>query len=493
MAQLADTLHHQLAIGHTIVTAHAATLKQHDELKQADRILTCSIHRALGEYGINLLRRNQLYQSAPQGYWQQIHRFYQLAEQQGLLNAEQTDTEIGDCTIAEAYKRVLLLGCCKPNQLLQSHFSNMLQIFTQWVDKVSLTADNAALLAIDLEADHAPSYAEQLQPGPSLVYLDLSAVVAELQTLSEQVDKLGLVTVSSFSISSGLLQHLIHCWSVQQQRKTKRFEADSPIDLCMGLSATHHFISGELSFEALLSDRKVRNFSMDLDNPFLKANTGAIRKKDLWDSPYEANVGTIDVSLESIQYGSSPKDKGQKTSQPTEKYQHHEASTLNFSATGYCVEWPREVPVQIKPGEIVGLREAKTQQWSIAVIRWAEHQPEEAPQLGLELICPSGAPYGGRILHKKGDDTQYIRVLVLPEVPLLQQPYTLLTPKVPFKEGQKVVLNQQGRELTILLEKKLNATGNYCQFTFSKSAAPLRNGGQSGQQENELDSLWDNL
>jgi hypothetical protein len=491
IAELAETLHRELAVGHTIVTAHTAALKQTGQLKDADQLLSLSIHRAISDHSMNLVRFCQLYQPAPEGFWQHLHQFYLLAARERLLDSTITDTEIGSCTLIDSYKRALLLGCCRPNQMLQSHFGEILQLFTPWTDKVALGDDNQdSLLLLDPHADRPALYRDQAQSAEaSLLALDFTALSEELKRLLSQADKLGLIQLEDRSVSGELLQHLLHCWSNQKQRQATRFNSDNNIDLCLGLSATHHFISGELSFEALLCDRNVRSFKLD-DNPFLKAQT-TVRSKDIWDSPYQANVGQIDVSLESIQYGGKHKAITEPVSK--EKYSHHQASTLNFSATGYCISWPSEVPAQIKPGEIVGLRESRNQEWSIAVIRWAENQQDGAPQLGLELLCPSGAPYGARILHKKGDKTQYMRALVLPEIPLINQPYTLLTAKVPFREGQKVVLNQQGRELTIILGKKINETGNYSQFIFKKADSLLHSDDHHSSKSNGINSLWDSL
>jgi hypothetical protein len=492
-AQLADALHHQLAIGYSITAVHIVTNADSVTAQSPAQLLATALHRAISDYSINLVRHGQLYQAAPEGYWHQLHQFYHVAKAQKLLDIPQQDKHLGDCTIAEAYKRALLLGSCKANQLSQNHFTHLLEACSLWAKLVEFCDQEAGLLAVDLLADEPPTYKSQLATNVSQpLFINVQAIVSQLQSLLENSDALGLVSVGDNSLSIELIQHLHHYWKEQQHRKAKRIDTDNRIDLCVGLSATHHFIAGEVSFETLLDGQSANAICMEKENPFLQSDSSSgHRKKDIWDSPYEANVGNIDVSLESIQFGNG--SVSEKKESTDNKYYRHNASTINFSATGYRIAWPKEIPAQLKPGEIVGLREAKNQRWSIATIRWVENDSAGSPQLGLELLCPSGTPYGARILHKKGDDTQFIRVLVLPSLPHIKQPYTLLTPKVPFKTGQKVVLSQQGRELVLQLKEQLNQQGNYCQFTFDKAMAPIGSKTKQASDSGEFDSFWDNL
>ncbi len=135
--------------------------------------------------------------------------------------------------------------------------------------------------------------------------------------------------------------------------------------------------------------------------------------------------------------------------------------------------------------------------WSIGCIRWVSHTQANT-QLGIELISPSAAPYGGRITQKTGDPSEYIRVLVLPENSVLSQPVTLLTPRVPFKEGNKVVINQRGKEVHVQLTKKINETGAYNQFEFRRKVSLENPGdqdptGKDDTTNDEFDSLWSSL
>ena len=104
-------------------------------------------------------------------------------------------------------------------------------------------------------------------------------------------------------------------------------------------------------------------------------------------------------------------------------------------------------------------------------------------------------------MHKKGSHIEYSRVLVLPDIPAIKHPVTLLTPRVPFRTGQKVVLNQRGKEVQMTLIKKLNDSGAYSQFVFRKLASNIysqkssakKDDATEGNNASEFDSLWNSL
>ena len=489
VANLANTLHQHLATGNSIIAVDLLTSKAGLNEEQRQSLATAT-HRAITDYCINLARRFQLYQPAPNEIWQRLHAFFQLAEQEQILDHEIEDPHFGNCTVEQAYKRALLLASCNANQLLQNHFKHMLQAFTCWSDLIELSHAPSGLMLVNLDKDETPFYLDQSRDCTNPLYIDFSKLQAHLTTLLSYVDKLGMVSVGELKLSRDFISHLVRCWSQHQTRRSKRLPSDNPINICIGLSATHHFISGKVSFETLLGDKESQTFGLEKTNPFIKDDHHAHITKDVWDSPYQANVGNINVSLESIEQTMQSRSLEQEALETdTTKYQHHAVNTINFSATGYCINWPKEVPAQLKPGEVVGLRESRNDRWSIAAIRWVENTPKATPKLGLELLCPSGIPYGAKVLQKIGEQTEYIRVLILPALPNIKQPHTLLTPNVPFKVGQKLILNQLGKEITIHLQEKLNDQGNYCQFTFLSNQELPNN----SDELRALDTLWDSL
>ena len=494
VANLSRTLHQQLATGYTIVASHASALGKRIVGGKPDQLIARALYRAITEQTLNLIRNYQLYESADKSLWQQLHQFYGLAKQHNALKIAVKDDEIDDGTVQTAYIRALLFGASKPKQLRQEDFKHLLTPLTRWSEFCHLSAsDLDSIFVVNPLADAPPLYRDAYSSAidPSWLGLDTSQLIQHFDSLRDQQANNLTFIDGHISISRDLFGHLYLAWSEMSKRTFMRLESNEDLNLSIGLSATHHYASGEMSFDALLADDNA-TIAIEKTNPFLKAPTHEARQKDVWDSPYDGNVGQTNVALESIDFHIK-KDKLQDLDRDSAKYRNYHVNTINSSPQGYCVKWPEDDPIAIKSGEIVGIQEIDSHNWSIGVIRWIDHQPDNATQLGLELISPTASPYGARIVQKTGPQGEYLRVLVLPEMPTSNIPVTLITPRVPFKEGHKVVLNQQGKEVQVQLTKKLNETGAYNRFEFKKIGS-IDSGKQARKQPGDgFDSIWNNL
>lgn len=500
VADLAHALHLQLATGYAIVATHTAALGKRAGVGKPERLIVQALHRAITDHSLNMLRHFQLYEPADEGVWNNLHQFYTLARQHQLKDQIVADSEFSACTIEHCYIRALLMGSADPNQLRQEDFMGIFSPLTRWAGMCELGGAAPALFVVD-PSDDKPAVYRALYESviqANWLNLDTSKLVDHLSTLREQTDKSSLkVKEDRFIISTDLLGHLIVSWGVMSKRMFMRMESQDHLELCLGLSTTHHFISGEMAFETLVQEKGASTYTMQQENPFLKTQNPIKRQRDVWDKSYDKDLGKTGIALESIEYGIQKNQSEQaKNKQGKSKYSYHQVSMLNSSANGYCIEWPKDIKSQLKTGEIIGLRESMSHNWSIGTIRWVSHT-QESTQLGIELISPSAAPYGGRIIQKTGDRSEYMRVMILPESQALSQAVTLLTPRVPFKEGNKVVINQRGKEVQVQLTKKINATGAYNQFEFRRSASleKPRDNKATGESDtnDEFDSLWGSL
>ncbi len=495
VAELSHTLHSQLAIGFTLVATHVAALGKRAGAKPGN-LIAAALHRTITDHTLNIQRHYQLYQPVKEKVWHNLHQFYNLAKQHKVLTKKVDDSEYGSSTVENCYQRALLIGSCKPNQLRQEDFLHLFQPLTDWAELCQLSsAGEDSLFVVDPSGDQAPVYRELFKSPPPAHWLGLNTqkLVHHLKKLrASAIPNTLKVVDNNHQISHDLLGHLIQSWGSMSKRTLMRLETEDSLDLCIGLSATHHFVSGELSFEALVEQRGAKTFTMQNENPFLKVQSQQHRKKDVWDSPYKANVGQVDVAIESVDYHIRNNEANERA-QTKDKYHSHTVQIVNASAHGYCLDWPQNAEAPIKTGEIVGVKQSQSHNWSIAVIRWVCHDNNQHAQLGLELISPSAAPYGARIIHKTGAPAEYMRVLVLPELAATQTPITVLTPRVPFRSGQKVMLNQRAKEIQIQLGNKLNENGAFNQFEFRRLGTTPTSNTDENNSTDDFDSLWGNL
>lgn len=523
IADLAQALQGRLATGYIIVTAQCGLKMRGFRLSKPKQLMAQAIHRAICDLSQQLLRYYQLYRPAPKYFWQDIHRLHLLAQEFNLEMLMTNDPQCGEehqSSLSDAYLRTLLLGCIKANQLRQEDIKLVSgSLMDEWLGMIELTAvdqKSSNLLVVDPHKNSPPVYQKFYQGAynKDCHCLDTSVLVTYLKS---QIDN-----QEPTALSKNLLSHLVIAWGVLTDRTFMRLEANDTLALCLGLSTTHYFVSDARSFDRLMHGDKARGTGSD--SLFL-VDHEAIQHHDAWDDAFDSAKGVdvwdtafkaegesdkqrTSVSMESIDYhvhkdgklrastsaGNSPEENAEQG-----KYQDYQVQMLNLSPGGYCLEWSNSAPSQLKTGEIIGVKETHHNAWSIGAIRWVRMDGEKGLQIGVELLSPTATPYGARVLHKMGDaQSEYMRVLVLPEVTSTGQAKTLITPAVSFKENQKVMLAHNGREVTVLLTRLVFSSGYYSQFEFSETK---RISDEKKQQQRDklsvaddsFDSLWKNL
>ena len=65
-----------------------------------------------------------------------------------------------------------------------------------------------------------------------------------------------------------------------------------------------------------------------------------------------------------------------------------------------------------------------------------------------------------------GEYSRPIRVLLLPEIPLVGQSHTLVVPRMVFKEGQRITLTREEDAFLVKLKRQVASTGYFSQMDF---------------------------
>ncbi len=145
MSELASTLYRLATTAYTIIALQA--IKQRDSLHAINpaRLVCESLQRAIGFTGRKILQSYQLYQPIESQGWLELHQLYALAERQQLTDLPVSDKLHGDSTIQGAYLRVVILGCCKPNQLRQTDLAGVFRGLLDWSGSITLGHDDKAL------------------------------------------------------------------------------------------------------------------------------------------------------------------------------------------------------------------------------------------------------------------------------------------------------------------------------------------------------------
>ena len=291
IANLSQALQVHLATGYKEVIVDSLPLSKSDKVKKN---LAIAGHRILSELSRTILRSCQLYCPSPQRVWMECHEVYRFAEESGLLKISVRDSQNQhkeNTTISDAYKRLLMLGCCKPNQLRQNDLGLVFHLFEEWTPFVDVGQFHAssAVFVINMNKDAPPIYRSLLHSTIDDLYygFDTSDLVHRItehfshDPKSHEASPLPLPV----KVQDQLLAHLSQSLGILTKRTFKRIPSNGHLHICAGLSATHYFCSGEVEFSTqLIHDLVEKHQQMD-DNIFLRRTK---TKNDAWANAFYA-------------------------------------------------------------------------------------------------------------------------------------------------------------------------------------------------------------
>jgi len=504
MAAIGNRLCTLTTTGYALAAVHA--IKQRDSIQDTNpaRLACQAIQRALLFNSRKILYMLQLHMPMEEGCWEMHHQLYALAEYQGLTGLPLPEPLSGGATIKAAYVQALLLSCCKPNQLRQSDLTALHRNSRDWGEKIDLNKRETGeeLYLVDLESDKPPQYRalHREQPTAGCRTLDCEPLLSELNALQQRLDSEKAIFDKETSISANLLQHIITALGSRLMRNFKRTASNSPLWICLGLNNTHRQVSRQQMLKHKESSGSAGHDPFNSQgNPF---STG-LDKANIWRSDRSVDGAKqqtkveqeISVELDTATRTKVMEEESAPASTP-EKRSVFEAQLADTSANGYCLEWIDESPGDARVGDIVGVKEDREKNdWAIAVIRWLSRLPDAKTLIGLELLSPRAIACVANLRRNGLEDSPPQRVLLLPEIKIVGQPHTLITPRASFKERQKLVLQNNREVRSIQLERQLNSTGGFEQFEFRyiQELGDLLTNHDKKQNKGEFDSLWSNI
>ncbi|MBC9249170.1 molecular chaperone [Pseudomonas alcaligenes] len=502
VANLCQALQNHLAIGYKLIIAQELPRLT----KERATLLTASLQRALHSLCGPLVRASQLYCPVPEGLWLELHQLYRIARQNNLQHAQVTDrlAQNGKSLSPEqTYIVALLLGCARCNQMRQSSIARLAEALEGWSNLASLHAADEpySLFVIAPQLDGPPRYKSLFSDSElhNLLGLDPHALVDAIKEhllLPEDSPQPRRLPVPE-GMTSDLLQHLSSAWGDIAERTFQRNPGRGNLRLCIGMSAVHFYLAGGKPFaEVLQRPEEVRSAQ------FKVGNTGG--GPDIWSTAFDAQRESHwepGMPLETIQYRGASKNNASAAPENPESYPTFDVPIVNHSPGGYCLSWPKEVPSQLQAGELLGIQDSPEQAWSVAVVRWIRQVRGGGTQMGIELIAPHAQPCGLQLIRKSEQNSQFLRALLLPEIRVISRPASLITPRLPFQESNKVLINLNGEERRAVLSRRQTSTGSFSQFEYRNLGQVSEPDGKpvtaeksaNKGSEEDFDSLWKSL
>jgi len=501
VANLCQALQNHLAVGYKLIIAQELPRFSRERVQ----LLTLALQRATHCLCGPLIRASQLYCPVPEGLWLELHQLYQIARDRELQRVAVRDhlaRHSRGLSVEQSYLVALLLGCARCNQMRQNSIARLAEVLEAWSLLVQLQAPAppASLFAVAPQVDGPPRYKALFQEGelPSLLGIDplpLADALKEYLSLPAESRSQSRLLVPE-DLSLDLLQHLSSAWGDISERTFQRNPGRGSLTLSIGMSALHFLLAGGQTFaEVLKQETRAAQFQPIVPDsgPDIWARAFDVPRESRW---------AAGMPMEEIEYKSQTEASlAQPAGSAEESYPTYELPIINHSPGGYCLSWPKEVPSQLQAGELLGVQDGPEQAWSVAVVRWIRQVRGGGTQMGIELIAPHAQPCGLQLVRKAEQNSQYLRALLLPAISAISRPATLITPRLPFQEGNKVLINVHGEERRAILSRRQTSTGSFNQFEYRSVERP---GGQHGKSvtapgsqepggEEDFDSLWKSL
>lgn len=497
IAELARALYWEMATGYQAV---AKSLLRRP-LFVDKRTLNLALHRAMCYIGMALLRSYQSYAPCPVGCWFTLHRLYAYAEQNGLLKRKLKDkynTRSKSTSIEQLYKRIVLLALSNPYSLHQDDIVHVVKLLAEEADgaRIRYEGGGGDLFIIELEGDGPPVYTKLKRAfAGDRRYLDTSALVRQLLQRQDAEGK-----IAGTPLSGAMIHSLLDSWSTVPHRNSSRSTKPSQVEAVLGLTAAHHFVSGEFSFTAAAGDTAEVSNTGDSAGPVFQSKSQFTSHQihqegeeasgpDIWDVTfsYDHTAPGDDVNAaENKPAGAAVGDA---------EYSIQSLRMRNSSASGYCLICDSEHGCTAHVGDLIAVRETGANvinQWGIGVIRRLRQVDGNELELGVQMLTPNAVAVAAKSVTAGGRD--YARSLMIPELRAINQPATLITPILPFDSGHEVRVNMHGREIQLTLSTIVEKTASFAQFEFevTRPAETMPPDGARGGA-GEFEDLWETL
>jgi len=339
----------------------------------------------------------RMYATNPKAAWQELHELYQFALRRGL--AHRTLAEEGD-TPFSIYRRTLLIAFAEPLKLMPGDLDRLVA----WLERFGQ------------QATLAPAGHQKSGQGLFLIKSQRDVPGYALSKRHHPVPQGHDLLLNTLPLAETLLDQLA------------RLSANEPPDSLKLPQETN-----EPAFRDLMG-RLVKHWGAVPNRRFTRLRTHARVE--------------ICVSIRGIWEFLN--------SRGTTRQVNGEWMVTNESPRGFALMHVKGPIEPIRVGEVIGLRTRDSQTCHICVVRWVLSDNPEHLELGLEELAPTARPVSIRKTRGASQETE--PVLLLPEVPSLNQAPAILAPLFPLDSTCELSLGDLQSKLRVRATRLLERT-----------------------------------
>ena len=483
IAILVRKLHNQLATSYKIVLRDLLNCNVILMCPGKSRSMALAISRIIRHHSLSLIANYQFYASPYPGLWSEVHHLFLLAYREKLLDKKLLDPSlqlVSETTVKNVYLEILLISVADPYRMAQHHIASIYQQLEEW----SALADIRPLqddkdgnkLILDLSKDTHPAFVSHLdKTEPSYAWtLDTSKL-----DYAHLIEHFGSPDTKTTEINAELLKQLSLAWGIIPSRQHNRRPSKSRLKVAIGLNNVHYVLNGNREPDWLEPEPGDNEYQLSQDIPIgtsFDANpVGSTTKvNDIWGEIF--NSRTLQGKKKTIEPAAIKTE--------TRKIQPHshdpkEWDLVNESVGGYCLLWDNTDTINAKVGEIIAIsheEEKKEGLWFIGTIRWMKCVASRKVQIGVQIMAPNAIAVS-TAKYSNMQEGMKSRAILLPAIPVLQQPKTLITTSLGYNTRDQIMLNEYRLENTNLVNVKsklvlmdtLEVSSHFSRFKFKQA------------------------
>ena len=421
-AAAAESLWLELSYGYKL----ALTDQLNQLFSPSGRSVALTIYRAMESLRQLSMVYYETYFSVSGSIWRDWHQLYFHAAQESLHEIElQTDEQ--STSINLLYKQILLMSLADPQHLAPQDMELVADYIARFASHTQLQGlgileNPAGIFVIALDSDKPPvpyvKNVEQTDDSTDILFItvDLARLVHQhLQMLQSGniARNSGLPEAALDSKYQDMLVYLIKHWGVSPKRIYKRSNKNSRSQLGVGIIAAHYFVNNEQHYQQPVS----------------------AKDSDLME-------GTL-------------------IAKPPVKASNWQV--VNVSANGTALRKLPSASAQVRVGDLLSIKSDAEKSWSVAVLRWATNGDQDQLDIGTQQISASAKAIGARVVNSG----IYDPALVLPAMPAINQPASIITRCGMYAPARVLELDENGSISRVMITKLVERTRSFERFQFS--------------------------
>ena len=415
------------------LTAHHTRCAGNKDTATRTAVLAQRTLSVFADWQVDLCRGEQLPDA---DYWKKLHQIFVAAEALGIAARAVNDPVrhgSAQTSALAAYAECNLLSTASPYELPARHLAWVARWARRWGAKLTLLKappedirNRAVPLWVDLASDRPAGYVPQSSAGGRwLETTELrKSLLARIALLEQgrapaELQLGGDVTQPA---AGQLLQRVLQRWCKGgAARRELRHPANGGCSFIAGFDAVHYQLSGRQVFKAPARDAATLRREREEFETFGDRSHRAPGP----DKGDDSRVESWDVM--------------------------DDWRLLDESDTGLRIKRPLKEGVRVGAGLLIAVKSGTNASFTLGSVRWALREGSDSLAAGIQLFPGEPRPASVKTMEVSETPAAWRQAFLLPAVPALQQPASLVVPAGTFKldRSVEVMVDQQVQVLKL--------------------------------------------